>query len=78
MSNADSSRKALGRGLSALLPSTRPLAPHLPSYSLRRPQALRIPIDEIDQTRSNLAAVSRQTAWLNSLNPFASTASSNP
>ena len=61
MSNADSSRKALGRGLSALLPSTRPLAP-LPSavQSPAAPGPLRIPIDEIDpnplQPRSTFQA----------------------
>ena len=61
MSNADSSRKALGRGLSALLPSTRPLAP--PSavvQSAPPPGPLRIPIDEIDpnplQPRSSFQA----------------------
>ena len=61
MSNADSSRKALGRGLSALLPSTRPLAPQSTvAQSTPPPGPLRIPIDEIDpnplQPRSSFQA----------------------
>jgi ParB family chromosome partitioning protein len=61
MSNADSSRKALGRGLSALLPSTRPIAPQPPVVqSAPPPGPLRIPIDEIDpnplQPRSSFQA----------------------
>ncbi len=61
MSNADSSRKALGRGLSALLPSTRPLAPQSTvAPSAPPPGPLRIPIDEIDpnplQPRSSFQA----------------------
>lgn len=49
MSNADSSRKALGRGLSALLPSNRPLTPQTPSaLSAPAPGPLRVPIDDID------------------------------
>jgi len=61
MSNADSSRKALGRGLSALLPSTRPLAPQSTLVqSAPPPGPLRIPIDEIDpnplQPRSSFQA----------------------
>ena len=49
MSNADSTRKALGRGLSALLPSNRPLTPQTPSAQPAAPAApLRVPIDDID------------------------------
>jgi ParB family chromosome partitioning protein len=49
MSNADSTRKALGRGLSVLLPSNRPLTPQTPSpQSAPAPGPLRVPIDDID------------------------------
>lgn len=49
MSNADNTRKALGRGLSALLPSNRPLTPQTPSAQPAPPPApLRVPIDDID------------------------------
>ena len=49
MSNADSTRKALGRGLSALIPSNRPLTPQPQSAPSSQPAGpLRISIDEID------------------------------
>lgn len=49
MSNADSSRKALGKGLSALLPTSRPPAPHPPAAAAaQQPASLQIAIDLIE------------------------------
>ena len=59
MSNADSSRKALGRGLSALIPTSRPQsAESAPSLALQLAGLIHVAIDEIDpnpvQPRSSL------------------------